>query len=221
MGLMGSIGGKRKVQFIVNNNTVIQLDTSIKETHSRSSQATKFPVENGSVISDHVLVSPFSLKITGIISDTPIGDTQQLLTEVATTLTSALVPPVGIIAGAAGYALFSALNGSESPSVQAYNQLLNLQANAQPFDVLTSLYRYANMWITDLTVPRDIDSSNILMFEVSLEQLLIVQPQSVNISIFANPGLSSNKADAGESPVNGAPAGVQKAFSDAGGLGVL
>ena len=214
MGLLGAVlGQKQRVQFIQNSSsTVIQLDCSLKENHSRPSPATEFPVENGQTISDHVIVKPFSLEITGIISDTPIGDLKTLLTEIPTTLASALLPPVGIIGASAGYALFSALSKSKSPSVAAYGQLLSLQQNAQPFDVLTSLYRYSNMWITDLSAPRDADTGQALLFTVKLQQLILVTPQSVNVQIFANPALSANKADLGEQGL-GIPNGFQQGLA--------
>lgn len=204
MGLLGKVlGGQTKVQFIQNqSSTLIQLDAAIKEEHNRESPPTEFPIENGNVISDHVIVKPFSLNITGIISDTPIGNTQGLLTEVATTLTSSLLPPIGTVAGAAGLALFKSLSSSKSPSVAAYGQLLLLQQRAQPFDVLTTLRRYSNMWIKGISAPRDAETGKVLLFTIQLIELLLVTPQSVNVAIFANPGLSANQADLGQQNLN-------------------
>lgn len=202
MGLLGLLGGKQRVQFIQNDFTVIQLDASMKETHSRESPPTEFPIEDGSVISDYVLLKPFQLELTGIISDTPVGDVQGLLTEVATSSVASLVPPVGLIAAGvaaqAGVSLFRALSGSKSPSIAAYGQLLQLQQNAQSFDVLTSLYRYPSMWIKSISVPRDAESANILLFTVSLIQLQLVTPQSVNLKIFADPSLASKIGELGQ-----------------------
>lgn len=222
MGLLGAIlGTQQRVQFIQNStSTVIQLDASIKEEHTRESPATQFPTENGSSVSDHIILKPFALSITGIISDTPIGSAQQLLTEVTTTLASSLIPPVGVIAASAGFALFSALSKSKSPSVAAYGQLLQLQANSQPFDVLTTLYRYSNMWITSISAPRDSETGKALLFTVKLEQLLLVSPQSVNVQIFANPGLSANQADLGQQGLeipNGFAAGQKALHTVIGG----
>lgn len=212
MGLLGSIlSTPKRVQFIQNNKTVVQLDASIHEEHSRSSPATEFPVENGTDISDHVIIKPFKLTITGIISDTPIGNAKQLLTEVATTLTSRLVPPIGVVAAGAGYAAFQALSSSKSPSVAAYGQLLQLQQNAQPVDVFTTLYRYKSMWIDNISAPRDAETGKALMFTISLSQLILVTPQTVNIQVFANPALSANKADMGQQDlISGLQAGREK-----------
>lgn len=215
MGLLGALGVSQRVQFIQNStSTVIQLDASLKETHSRKSTPTKFPIENGTNVSDHLILDPFDLEITGIITDTPLGNVQQLLTEIATTAVQSLTPPVGVIAGSAGFALFKALSNSKSPSVSAYGQLLALQSNGQPFDVLTSLYRYPSMWISELSAPRDSETGKSLLFTVKLTQLILVSPRSVNVQIFANPSLSSNQGDLGQQGLNipnGFAAG-QKAF---------
>jgi hypothetical protein len=220
MGLQGLLGLQQRVQFIQNStSTIIQLDASLKENHARRSTPTRFPIENGGTISDHMIIEPFDLEINGIITDTPINGVQQILTEVATTAVSALTPPIGVIAGGAGVALFKALSNSKSPSVAAYNQLLQLQANSQPFDVLTSLYRYPSMWIADLGVPRDNGTGSSLIFTVKLTQLILVSPQSVNIQIFANPSLSANQGDLGQQGLglpNGFAAG-QAAFNNLAG----
>lgn len=205
MGLLSQVlGQNQRVQFIQNSSsTVIQLDASLKENHSRKSTLTKFPIENGTSVSDHKILEPFELEITGIITDSPLSGVQQLITEVATTAASALIPPVGVIAATtAGSLLFRAIANAQSPSVAAYLQLLQLQSNAAPFDVITSLYRYPSMWISNLSVPRDAETGKALIFTVSLTQGQLVQPQSVNIQIFSNPGLAANQADLGQQPLN-------------------
>ena len=207
MGIAQLVGKSKKVRFVINNNDVIVIDATLKEDHSRKSPASKFPVEGGQNVSDNIMVEPFQLTITGIITDTPIGTQNQLITEVASTLTSRLLPPAGILAASAGYALFKTIAESKSPSVAAYGKLLLLQSGdqsanpptyPQPVDVFTTLYHYPSMWIESISVPREASSGNHIEFTISLTQLLIVQPKSVNVAIFANAGLSSNQADEGE-----------------------
>jgi hypothetical protein len=208
MGLTGLIGGalglgQKKVQFIQNGSSVLQLDASMKEVHSRKSEPTQSPIETGQNISDHIIVRPFEIIITGIISDSPIGGTSGLIAELATTLTSALLPPIGVIGGGAlalaGSALFNIPNNSKSPpSIAAYNKLVGLQSNGQPFDVVTGLNTYKNMWISNISIPRDSETSNILLFDVTLVQLILVKPQTVNITIFANPALAAGQTSVGE-----------------------
>lgn len=212
-GLTSILSSKTRVQFIQNNQSVVTLDCSLNETHKRSSPPSKHPIENGTTISDHIIVEPFSLEITGIISDDPIGGLGGLLTEAATSLAANLLPPGGLTAIAGAMGLASVIAGSKKPSVAAYLQLIQLQQNAQPFDVLTSLYRYPAMWIADLSVPRDAGSGNILLFTVKLEQLLLVTPQAVNIQIFANGNLSANNVDVGNQGT-GIPNGFEAGYNN-------
>jgi len=212
-GLQSIFSSKKRVQFIQNNKTVITIDASMNEQHSRASPPTKFAVEQGTNISDHIILEPHDLEIHGIISDNPIGGLKGAITELATTFASQLIPPAGLALAGSAISLISALSGSKSPSVAAYAQLLQLQQNGAPFDVLTSLYRYPSMWISHISVPREAASGNALIFTVKLTQLLIVSPQLVNIQIFANPSLSANKTDTGNAGT-GIPNGFSQGLSD-------
>jgi hypothetical protein len=210
-GLIGKIAGAKRVQFIQQpTGTILELDCSVKETHSRESPATKFPVEDGTSISDDIILQPISLEIEGIISDTPLNLGQALLTSVATSV----LPSVGVIAGAGGLALFNALQGSDSPSVAAFIQILKLQETKQPFDVITTLNRYTNMWIESISVPRDKDTARVIHFTMKLTQLIVVSPQTVNIAKFNNADLSASELNAGKQE-SGAISAAQRGAIDA------
>lgn len=51
----------------------IELDALISEDHKYSSKVTDYPVEDGTIISDHIVNEPVKLMIQGIVSDTPIN----------------------------------------------------------------------------------------------------------------------------------------------------
>jgi hypothetical protein len=199
MGLLSLLGAKQKVTFIqsaqpgAQDKVVFTIDCTVSESHSRESPPTEFPVEDGTTVSDFILVRPFQLELHGIISDTPLSLINSLLTTGAT----AIVPSAGIIAASGAFALYSALAKTRKPSVVAFGQLLQLQASRQPFDVLTSLQRYPSMWIKSLTVPRDAQTGDVLNFQVQLVQLIVVSPQTVNIRQFANPSLAAGASDVG------------------------
>lgn len=196
MSLIGTIvGQKQRVQFIQKDKTVIQIDASVKEDHTRDSPATEFPVEDGTSISDHITVKPFKLTLTGVISDSPLNPLKAGLT---TAVASAIKGPLGVIAAGVGTSLFSSIFSSKSPSVAAYEALLNLQQLKQPFDVLTTLKRYPDMWIVNISAPREASGGNSLDFTLQLTQLIIVAPQSVQIQQFSNADLSADEQNAGK-----------------------
>lgn len=189
---------QQRVQFIQPpTGTIITLDACVKETHSRESPPTEFEIENGQTVSDHIIVKPFSLELEGVISDTPISIEAAALT----TLTSVATPTAGIIlanAGRKAYALYNAVQDSNSPSQLAFKQLIELQSNKQPFDVLTSLRRYENMWIKNISVPRDAATGKILQFTIQLVELLLVSPQTVNLQVFKDADLAASLANQGK-----------------------
>lgn len=200
---MGSVvssltGKQQRVQFIQNpTGTVIVLDACVQETHSRESPPTEFEIEDGQTVSDNIVVKPFSLEIQGVISDTPLS----ALASALTTAAGVALPSAGLVGASVGInaarALFPAIAESESPSVNAYLQLLSLQENKQPFDVLTTLRRYKNMWIKSISVPRDSQTGQVLLFTVSLVELLLVSPVTVNLQIFKDSDLAADFANQG------------------------
>lgn len=227
MSVIGTIGPlvgvKQKVQLIQrtpNSTTAIEIDCTVMEKHSRKSPASEYPIEDGRVISDNILTRPLELELHGIISDTPI-DLGTIAGSALTTAVSAITGPLGVVAGAGGVALFKALRDSGKPSVTAFAQLLALQETKQPFEVVTTLVpqSYQNMWITNLSVPRDSSTGQVLAFQLSLMQLLIVHSQTVNVKVFANPSVSASQADlANQQGVQKALKTSQDAFARGAGI---
>ena len=204
MGLIQTInGGKTSVQLILANGSVISFDASIKEVHKRSSPATKFEIEDGTTISDNIIMKPFDLTIDGMISDTPLSGASALASEALTTAVSIVAPPLGIVAAAAGASLVSAVQGSQTPSQSAYENILSLQESKEPFDVQTSLKTYEDMWINELEVNRDAQTGNVLSIRLSLSQLIIVEPQTTNLTIFSDSNTAAPLADVGRQGVGG------------------
>lgn len=53
--------------------TILTLDASVSQSHSRTANVTSHPVEEGADVVDHVRSEPVTLSITGILSATPLG----------------------------------------------------------------------------------------------------------------------------------------------------
>jgi hypothetical protein len=72
------IFGKKYAQGAINNNinnslNIVTFDTMMSEEHKYTSRITSYPVESGTVISDHILNLPDTIVLTGLISDTPLN----------------------------------------------------------------------------------------------------------------------------------------------------
>lgn len=180
-------------------NTLVSIDATIREVHSISAPPTKFPVEAGINITDDFIVEPLELEMTAIISDDAISPVKSLVT----TALSSVLPPAGIIAGAAvvgvASSLFSVLGDSNKPSIVNFKKLLGIIQGKTPIDVFTTLYFYKSMWMSSLKVDRDASLGNALMFQAHFVQIILVQPQLVNVGKYANPGVSAGLSNLGKS----------------------
>lgn len=51
----------------------VVLDAVISEAHVYNSRVTNYPIEDGRIISDHIINDPDTLQLTGLVSDTPLS----------------------------------------------------------------------------------------------------------------------------------------------------
>jgi hypothetical protein len=72
----------------------VELDCSVQETHERQATLTQSPVEDGSTISDNVVLLPKRLTVEGVVSKTPLG--------AAGLIGSAISAAAGLAGNAAG-----------------------------------------------------------------------------------------------------------------------
>lgn len=157
----------------------IVLDATVSEEHLTTCEVTKNPVEDGAQITDHVQIQPAKLTIEGVISDTPIGfaiigNIQNVIRSVST------------------------LFGKSSRSIDAYNRLLKLQNDRQPFKVITGLKQYSNMILSELSVPRTKDTGGAIHFRAVMEEIRIVASETTGSPSSSISDLASPVRDAGQ-----------------------
>ena len=189
-------------------STICQFDLQMQENYTHATQPTQFPIETGAEVSDHIITSPFSLELACLITDTPIDTSQALITEGIATALGALTGPLGIVAAGAGYALYNSLSqnplgafSDQTPptrSVIGWVTLRALQLTRRPFTVVTKLDTFQNMVITNMSVPRDAGTGQALVFNINLQQLLLVRAQQVDPATLGNAPLSAENADLGQ-----------------------
>lgn len=66
----------------------------------------------------------------------------------------------------------------QSRSISAYQQLLVVQDQAEPFSLVTGLMVYQNMLIERITVNRDKEHPRVLKFEAELSEVRIVNTET-------------------------------------------
>jgi len=152
--------------FIRTKRTIggIQLDSVIEETHTNTVELTQNPVESGVDITDHAIAIPKSLRLQAVVTDSPLG-----------------LASLGVIIDS-----ITSLFGTSTPSnitrsQQAYQALVALQENREPIIVVTRLAVYDNMIITNIDVKQDKDTSQIVLLNIDLQQVIITQSQIISV----------------------------------------
>lgn len=163
-GFKGLIArAKRNILETVGAYAGIMLDCTLSEEHSYQADVTENPVEDGSTIADHVNLKPFTLKIDGLVSDSPlgfsiIGDVQNIVSSI------------------------TQIFGTQSRSRDAFEALVTLYKNRIPFTVLTNLKRYENMVISEANFPYTKDTGQALDLKMTLTQISIVKSKIIQSS---------------------------------------
>jgi hypothetical protein len=74
MALSLLLGGSREYGFKKSGLTdfAFELDLILSERHTMRSEVTRFPIEEGAEIADHVIKQPKRIQLTGLVSNTPV-----------------------------------------------------------------------------------------------------------------------------------------------------
>ena len=199
MPLTSFIFGRKPTPVTIANALVV--DAANPVVHSRQAQATQFPVEDGSTISDHVQLSNFSLTLTGTISEAPLDTLRALLSGVLGGLIGNEIGGVATAAvssvarqALAGNALLGGTNSSLEAQVKnrnlsdsgfpktAWDYLQEVQVNRVPFSIVTSFKEYDNMVITQLSQTQTPNTGGSLRFSLTAEQITVVNTEIIALA---------------------------------------
>lgn len=134
----------------------VVIDAALRETHTRKSEVTSYPVEKGADVTDHVRRLPRELEIEGIVSDTPLG--------------------LALIARNVTLGDEEVADASAQPySVEAWQALEAIHDASLPVTVTTSLRLYTNMVMESLVVPRDAKTGAALRFTATFREVVITE----------------------------------------------
>jgi Dit-like phage tail protein len=133
----------------------IELDVIVDESTNSSTTITSNPVENGADVNDHIIINPMTFSMSGIVSDTKVG------------ILGGLGALEQITSG-------NAFTKDDTPSKEAWEELLELQANRTPFTLVTNLKEYDNVVIESLSTSQNKDTSNSLHFTANMKEIIFV-----------------------------------------------
>jgi len=156
----------RKITVITDGEkTILACDVIEEEHHEMTAEATEFEVEDGSLISDHVIKKGKTLKLTGMISDDPLTILQTGFLD----RTSSIVPQS--LKSKLGFGM-SGENGK--PSKEAFDQLEKIYDEKRPVDIVTGLKKYDTMILEELSIHRTSKTVRSLNFAATLKQINII-----------------------------------------------
>lgn len=147
-----------------------EMDVTIDEFHEKSARVTENPIEDGSLINDHVILEPERVSINGFITDAP------------------LVPIVGLIDSITG--------GGYKRVTDAFAKLEDLFNAREPVTLVTGYKTYFDMIIVSLSIPRTREIG--MRFSVELKKLKKVSSsfEVIGKQIQTKVDTSNPKADA-------------------------
>lgn len=147
------------------NIGIVVPDVVISEKHSDALEITEHPVERPTSE-----IGGASASGVGFIADHAFRRPSELVME------------VGFSGGGAALDFASSLTSTgflgKSPK-EIYQQLLDLQRNKEPFDVVTGKRIYSNMLIRMLDVTTDKSSENVLMATVTMREIVVTHAQMI------------------------------------------
>lgn len=161
------------------------IDAALSEDHTFDSEATEYPVEQGSDITDNIRAKPIEVTVVGVVSNAPMGAILKTRTFEGGTLTTA-----------------TKVTDNETPVDDALAALLAIRDAREPVPIITSLKSYDSMAMTSLSVPsRDAQNAESLEFTAKFRQIIIITNARTLVKV-AVPSHGRKDKD-GHKPVKG------------------
>lgn len=146
----------------------IEMDAVIREQYDLSSQITDHPVDEGSEISDNIILSPRVYVLEAMVTDTPMG-LLAALEQIGQTVSTVVNFLRDAVMGT------ETANDATSRSLAAFQALVTLWETRSTFDVQTGMGLWTNMAILNIRVAVDQETAGVLHFYTTLRQVRKVQ----------------------------------------------
>lgn len=129
----------------------LSIDAALSRTHTKTVEVTKYPVEDGTVISDHAILRPDTYQLDGLVSNTP---------PVSELVLSVMAP---------------------RRAETARDLLESIIESRLPVTIRTEVKDYPMMVLSNLSFPTDPTTGDATRFSCSAEQIVKVKSETVAI----------------------------------------
>ena len=152
---------------------IIEFDAKLEGSTSKAVYLTQFPVEFGANVNDHAIVLPDRYRLTGAISNRPLG---LGLSDIGMMGAGAVASAVGGVAGAAISSVSAyLLSGSEETRAStAWRALSALMKTRAPIELITEFETLQDMVIVRLDQRTTPENEDGLVFIAELQQVRVI-----------------------------------------------
>lgn len=168
--------------------TVIDIDATISERHSLKNKVTRFPIEDGSTITDNSSPEPQEIELEGIISNFPLSLINSLISGVAGIAGGAIGSAFGSkllgagVTGIASYKLPGLMGMDSSTRVNLAKDIFNKISEQRIFcNIYTPIGVYENMLMQKVDIDRTSKTATGLYFKASFIKAEIVSSETVPV----------------------------------------
>jgi hypothetical protein len=153
------------------------IDAFLTVDPQQRAEATSLPVETGAAITDHVIVRPPIIRVVGLVTDTPLGVTEQ------------------------GEEDARAAQDALKPSTDAYLFLSDLLAKARLCTIVSNVFPpFKNCLLVSLVGPQDADTGDAYLFTAEFQVAILADINVEERDTLADAPRVKKKKDKGALP---------------------
>lgn len=159
---------------------VLNVDVVLNESYDLPSKITKFPVERGSTISDHIFNEPIVVTLRCLVTGSPIVISQvqfNTAQQAADNLAQGKKGAAAIPSPTAEQA--AAADLAKHAPTDAFDTLEAIRDARQSVTLIAGLKRYPSMALANLHIERDRKTGNVLDFVVRFEEIALADSQTI------------------------------------------
>jgi hypothetical protein len=142
-----------------------EIDVFLDERYSYGNKITELPLEDGCIVSDHVVEEVDEISIQAFISRAKMAAWEGPLPESDGDLPK---------------------ENPKARILQKYNELLRLKRERQPITVVTGLGTFPSMVISKFDIDRNVETGADLAFDMAFKRVKIVKSETTTITATPN-----------------------------------